>query len=241
MPLSVQGRRLAGAGLLLILFLVYLLLGSDRPPPSSVALVPPATRQPPAPPPIAAAPPAPLAPPVDASTLRLHGLLASGAVIAMPDGSQRLVPVGREILPGLTLRRVEQQHAVLASAGGEVRLGFDGVVPAQAAPGPATAPAATAAPAEAAVRAETLRYRLGLEPRRAGGRVSGFTMRPGVSMPALERAGLRPGDVIVRVNGSGFDEERMLELSWEIANSPRTEFEIERGGRPMRLVLEGAR
>jgi hypothetical protein len=30
---------------------------------------------------------------------------------------------------------------------------------------------------------------------------------------------------------AGFDEERMLELAWQIANSSRTEFEVERGGR----------
>ena len=57
-------------------------------------------------------------------------------------------------------------------------------------------------------------------------------------MPALERAGLRPGDVIVGVNGSEFDEERMLELAWQIANSGRTEFEVERGGRRIRLAIE---
>ena len=55
-------------------------------------------------------------------------------------------------------------------------------------------------------------------------------------MPALERAGLRPGDLILSVNGSRFDEERMLELAWEMANASRTEFEIERGGRRMRLA-----
>jgi type II secretory pathway component PulC len=57
-------------------------------------------------------------------------------------------------------------------------------------------------------------------------------------MPALERAGLRPGDVVVGVNCSGFDEERMLELAWQIANSTRTEFEVERGGRRTRLAIE---
>ena len=139
------------------------------------------------------------------------------------------MPVGREALPGLTLRRIEQNQAVFASAAGEVRLGFDGV---------GQAPAA-ATPASAAPRDETLPYRLGLAPRRAGGRVNGFTVRPGASLPALERAGIRPGDTILSVNGSAFDEERMLELAWQIANSTRTEFEVERGGRRVRLALEG--
>ena len=45
--------------------------------------------------------------------------------------------------------------------------------------------------------------------------------------------------MILAVNGSTFDEERMLELSWQIANSSRTEFEVERGGRRIRLALQG--
>ena len=79
------------------------------------------------------------------------------------------------------------------SGGGELRLGFDGRRPGRR---PAAAPA-PAAPARAAQREEALRYRLGLAPRRAGGRVTGFTVRANVEMPALARAGIRPGDVIV--------------------------------------------
>ncbi len=176
--------------------------------------------------------PAP-APAGNATGLRLHGLLASGAIIAFPDGRQRLVPVGREALPGVVLRRIEQNHAVLASAGSEARLGFDG-----AAGAPSAAPSPPRA-AESGGREETLRYRLGLAPRRVGGRVMGFTVRRGAELPALARAGIRPGDTILAVNGSIFDDERMLELSWQIANSTRTEFEIERGGRRLRVALGG--
>lgn len=225
MAVSRRGRRLLlAAGLLLILVLLYLLLRSASPPPLPA---PPAALQAPQPPPPAPSPPAP-AP--DVSGLRLHGLLASGAIIGFQNGNQRLVLVGREALPGLTLQRIEQNHAVFASsAGGEARLGFDG---------PGQAPAA-APPALAARRDESLPYRLGLAPRRAGGRVTGFTVRRGASLPALDRAGLRPGDVIVAVNGSAFDEERMLDLPWQIANSTRTEIEVERGGRRVRMALEG--
>ena len=60
---------------------------------------------------------------------------------------------------------------------------------------------------------------------------------PGASLPLLERAGLRPGDVIVRVNGSQFDQERLEELAWTLANSDAVTFEIERDGRPQRLAI----
>ena len=188
----------------------------------------------------AAAPAPPPTPPVpSAQGLRLHGLLGLGAIFAFPDGRQRFVAVGRDVVPGLRVARIEQQGVILASATGELRLGFEG---AGAAPG-ATLPAAAAADSttEQAQRDETLRYRLGLAPRRAGGRTAGFVVRPGVEMPALARAGLRPGDVILAVNGSGFDEERMLELAWQVANTPRTEFDVERNGRRMKLTLEPAR
>jgi hypothetical protein len=58
-------------------------------------------------------------------------------VIGMADGTQRFVPVGREIVPGVILRRIEVHHAILATGTGEVRLGFDSA----AQPQPAFQPA----------------------------------------------------------------------------------------------------
>ena len=117
-----------------------------------------------------------------------------------------------------------------------MRLGFDGV--AQADPSAAAAAPPPVATGAAAQREETLRYRLGLAPRMAGGRVTGYTVRANVEMPALARAGIRPGDVIVSVNGSSFDEERLQELAWNIANSSQTRFEVERGGRRLQLTVQ---
>lgn len=238
--LSLREKRLIqGAILLAIIVLVSLLLrgGGGAAPILPVGPTPP---QPvpaaPAPIPVAAAPaPAPV-PVADTSQLRLHGLLASGAVISTGNGGQRLVPVGREALPGLTLVRVEQNHAIFQSAGGEVRLGFDGI--AQADPSGAAAAPAPVAAGPAGQREETLRYRLGLAPRMAGGRVTGYAVRANVEMPALARAGIRPGDVIVAVNGASFDEERLQELAWTIANSAEARFEVERDGRRIPLTLQ---
>jgi type II secretory pathway component PulC len=230
--LSLREKRLIqAAGIAIILFLLYLLFvrGGSAPVAPVTPIAPEAPVAQPAPPPVAAMPPP--TPAADISGLRLHGLLASGAVIGFAGGRQRLVPIGREALPGLTLRRIEQNVAVFESGGGEMRLGFDGPVQG----GPAAAPALPAG--QSAQSEEGLRYRLGLEPRRAGGRVTGFTVRSNVEMPALARAGIRPGDVIVAVNGSVFDEERMQELAWQIANSTRVDFDVERGGRRLRLSL----
>jgi general secretion pathway protein C len=235
--LSLREKRLIqGAILLAVIVLVSLLLrgggGGTAPEPITpiTTPVPVATA-----PPVAAAPAAPPVPAADLSQLKLYGLLASGAVIGYANGGQRLVIVGREALPGLILARVEQFHAVFQTPGGEVRLGFDGVAAAQ--PG-AAAPAAPIPAGEAGQREETLRYRLGLAPRMANGRVSGYTVRPNVEMPALARAGIRTGDVIVSVNGSNLDEERLQELAWNIANSGQTRFEVERDGRRIQLSLQ---
>lgn len=227
-------RLMLGAGLLLIPFLLFVLLRGRAPEPATIDPLPPApvalAAQPVVPPP--AAPPA--VPVPDASNLRLYGLLATGAIIGGADGDQRLVRIGRDVLPGLTLRRIEQQHAVLAAVGGEIRLGFDGA--AQPAPAVAARPAQAA---DSTLREEGLRYRLGLEPNRVGARIAGFRVRTGASLPALEQAGIRPGDLILSVNGSALDEERMLELPWQIANSARTEFEVERDGRRLQLARAG--
>ena len=242
--LSLREKRLIqGAILLAIVVLVSLLLrgggggsGTAAPEPPMPVATPTLA---PAPVPAVAAPvvPPPAAVPAgDPAQLKLYGLLASGAVLGFPDGAQRLVTVGRDAMPGLTLVRIEQNHAVFRSASGEVRLGFDGV--AQVAPSAPTAGAAPVTTGEAAQREETLRYRLGLAPRMTNGRVSGYTVRSNVEMPALARAGIRPGDVIVSVNGSSFDEERLQELAWNIANSSQTTFEVERGGRRVQLTLQ---
>jgi type II secretion system protein C len=242
MPLSERDKRaLLWGGAAIAILLLYLLLRSggsgSGPQAEPVQADVPAPMPTAAPMPVAAvAPPVPVAPAVDMSQLRLYGILSRGAVIGLADGTQRFVPIGREIAPGVTLHRVEVHHIILATGSGEVRLGFDGVAQAPAAGAAAPAPAASA---EAAQRNETLSYQLGLAPRTVGRRVTGYTIRPGVSLPALQRAGLQPGDLILRLNGSEFGEEQVQNLAWQIANSDHLDFEIERGGRPMRLTAPG--
>ncbi len=234
--LSLREKRLIqGAILLAIIVLVSLLLrgggGAPPPGPATPAVSPtPVTAPPPAP--IAVAPAPPPVPAADLSQLRLYGLLASGAVIGLDNGGQRLVPVGREALPGLTLVRVEQNHAILQGVEGEIRLGFDGIAEAGGEPAPARV-----ATGPGAQREEMLRYRLGLAPRTANGRVTGYTVRANVEMPALARAGIQPGDVIVAVNGSAFDEEKLQALAGIIASATPTRFEVERGGQRLQLTL----
>ncbi len=213
---------LGGVALLLVLIAGYQLLDTATAP----VAAPPALISPPAPLPVEG-PAAPvIAPTVSADGLRLHGVTGAGAIIGSADGRQRLVAIGRDVLSGLTLAEVHSDHVLLRTARGDIRLDFTGT---------ATVAAASPVPARAAERDENLRYRLGLVPYRVNGRVVGHEVRSGAELPALAAAGIRPGDVILSVNGSRLDRERAAELAWTLANSDRVEFEIERGGRPMQL------
>ena len=240
--LTARERLFLGAGgAAVIAFAAWLASGSDELPPPQSAPPPPVAIAP-APPPIIAQPAAPLpAAPAVPPGLVLSGVMGSGAILTFPDGTQRAVPIGRDVVPGLTLKSVGIGHAILASAGGDMRLElnrFGGAVPSAAQP-VATAPAPSGGADTPAARAvqkrETTAFRIGLKPERSGG----YTIRPGARVPHLARAGLQPGDVILSVNGSALDEERLGELSWEIANASRTEFEYVRGGRRMKAILQG--
>jgi hypothetical protein len=243
---------LVGAGVLL-LFLLWLLfwrngdesepvLLADSPPPP--ALSAPTISQPTlgAPPalPVVTAPPVSEGPVQgSAAALALQGVSGGGpgggaALIQYQTGNQRLVRVGREIAPGMVLTSVGPTYAIASSGAGEVRLDLNrpGAIPVTAPP--ISLPAA-APPATVSERAETMDLRLGLQPVRNGGRVSGYMVKPGASLARLAQAGLQPGDVIARVNGSELDEERLLELSWQMTNSERMELDVIRGGRKLKL------
>ncbi|WP_166037868.1 hypothetical protein [Sphingosinicella sp. YJ22] len=246
MRLEPREKRVVAGGAALATALGAFLLWPAQSDGSAAQLVPADERPAPAPrvAPAAEAPgpaPAPAAPTPDG--LVLHGVMTSGAVIGFADGSQRYVAVGREVSPGLRLEAVRLHHAVLAAGTTNYRLGFGGsatsITPSgQLAPvgGQAAAPAFNAAETQrmAAERVETSRFRQALAPRQVGG---GYTLRPGFSLPALAQAGVQPGDAILGINGSRLGPEQLEELAWTIANSGRTEIEIERGGSRLRLTV----
>ncbi|MGZ8998782.1 MAG: type II secretion system protein N [Allosphingosinicella sp.] len=239
--MRVEGRHLwLGAGLLGAGLALYLSLDARAEMPAERPAERVAAAQPEAPlaqlqelPSVEATAPAP-----DLSQLRLHGLLATGAIIGTASG-QHLVRLGREVMPGVTLQEVRQQHAVLATETGRFELGFMGVSQGEEATGSAAlasaGPGMTPAQAQ---RSAALQYRFGLESRREEGRTTGYAVRPGAEMPLLQRAGLRTGDVLIAVNGQTFDsDEKVMELAGEIAGSYNAEFEFLRNGRRMKATL----
>jgi hypothetical protein len=155
-----ERRFLVAGALALLAFLAYLLWASGDPEPAEPA--PEAVELVAAPPPVAppapivsapiAAPPPPQAAPGAAPGIGLRGVMGGGnsggaAIFGMADGSQRVVRVGREIVPGLTLRQVGVHYAIASSPSGELRFQLNGAGGIMAAPAPpawaspATAPA----------------------------------------------------------------------------------------------------
>jgi general secretion pathway protein C len=243
---------IAVGALAMLAFLIYFLIpGDDAPesepiemlpapaPPSTLPVAPaiPAVTSVPAPAPIA---------PSSVDGLIVRGVMGGGpaggaAIIAFPDGRQRVVRIGREFLPGMVLKEVALRHIIVSGGGGDIRLDLNkpgGVAVPAATAGVPAAPAAAASGA-ASGQGDSLDYRMGLAPRKVRGRTTGFTIRPGANLPLLQRAGLRPGDVLVAVNGQAFEsEEKVMELAGEIAGSYTAEFEFDRGGRRMKAALE---
>lgn len=213
----------------------------------TAAAVPPAT---PPPPMVAAAPPVAAAPAAAIPEgLSLAGVAGSGAIFSFADGSQRFIGRGREVVPGVTLQAVRLRDVILAASTTNYRLPLGGTAVAIQPPQPGlAAPAVPAAPAnamggplitEAQQQALGHQFAIGLAPREAGGRITGWTIRSDVNIAPLAQAGLRPGDVLIALNGEPItSREQIVGLPAQIANGTRVEFEVERGGQRMRRALE---
>jgi general secretion pathway protein C len=189
--------------------------------------------------------------------ITLTGVAGSGAIFSFSDGSQRFVSLGRQVAPGVVLQAVRLRDVILAAGPTNYRLGFGGgPVAIQPPATPLAAQSAGGAPqlvlpgagrnalggpmiGEAQQREMSRALVAGLEPRNNGGRVSGWLVKPGSNLPALQQAGLQPGDVLVAVNGEQvLDQEQVAGLPQQIANAHRVEFTFERNGQRMTRAIE---
>jgi general secretion pathway protein C len=188
----------------------------------------------PAPAPEPAIAPTPMA--GSALGLVLYGVSGGGtsglaAIIGPTTGGQRLVPLGKEYRPGVKLTELGREYAILDTGGRPVRLELRRFGEAAA----SEAPGRTDSERERGIESAVLRNIL--KPVVSNGRIGGYALKGGETLPRLQRAGLKPGDVIVSVNGSQFDEERMGELATEMANATRTEFVFVRNGKRIRATI----
>ena len=251
LQLQPREKRVVIAGAAIATVLLAYLLWPSGGGGSAVELVP-ASQRPaaaaaaPQPIPLVQAPPPAVAAPAGLTEgLILHGVMAGGAIVGFPDGTQRYVPIGREVIPGLRLQGVQLREAILAAGSVNYRLGFGGPavpltpVPAGAAvPVPPAAPPASVAAPPIAQRAEMGRYLQALSPRQVNGQVSGYTLRPGIALPALEQAGLQPGDTILSVNGAPMTQSHVERLA-RLQAGTSLQLEVDRSGQRLRLVVQG--
>jgi hypothetical protein len=207
-------------------------------PPAMPAVAPPIV----APPRLIPTAPAPVA--ASTAGLQLTGVLGyagsrGAAIFALPDGRQRLVAVGRDVTPGVRLESIAADRATVHD--GVQRLEFvlpDLQATSTAAPVPVPAPTpAPAIPAPADPQPDLASFRAALKPEGDPARPRGYRIDGSAPLPALDRAGLRAGDIVLAVNGRPLDEARLRELPAELLGATSVEIEYERAGRRLRATV----
>jgi general secretion pathway protein C len=130
------------------------------------------------------------------------------AIIAGPDGLQKSVGVGEEIVPGATLKAVAFDHVTIDRGGVSEDLYIDqsGGAPGDAPPADIAAPSAGAPlaslpPGAAGITAAQLKSDIAFIPRIDGGRVTGLVVRPQGAAAAFKAIGLKEGDVVTAAGG----------------------------------------
>ena len=238
-------RRLAiliAGGAVALLLLLWLF--RDEPPTTAdieadSAVAPPVAS--PAPAPVETA--SPVAPAVSVAALRLHGVMGTGdngaAIVSDGAGPQRLVRVGRDVLPGVPLLAVAADHILIRENGREVRLAFaeegEGTASA-AAPRSGNGSGLRGSEAE---RREAREYQAAVTSFRVDGRHAGYRFREGRMPEIFQQAGIRADDVIVRVGGLRLeDDDAVAGIPERIRERGRVEIEILRGGRQQTIIMD---
>lgn len=205
-------------------------LNSSRPAPAPTALAGPVLSPP------ASAAADPFFRLASQAPLTAHTLYAvrtgagGGAIVAGPDGVQRAAAVGETVSEGVVLAAVAQDHVILAHGGGRTRLDFPASPPPSTSPPPPPATTRTGQVAAGPGAADAATYATALRPVSENG-ADGYVWRPGAEGGVLAAAGLRPGDVIVGINGTPFDRaERMEELAADVAAGHAVDLEYRRNG-----------
>ena len=211
-----------GGGLALSAGLVWVLRGGGDE--TAPAPLPP----PPQAPVTAGSPPPPAAAVSAPPDLALAGLRAGpdgGMAIVVAGGKQYLLRPGRALPGGIKLLRVDPGRAILAGPSGEMVLAFADAAPAMA--GLSAPPGGDPTP-----------WRLALSPLREQGRLVGWRLNSLAGLPALARAGLKPGDVLLSANGAELiSEEKVMELPQELAANGRLQIVYRRGNAQREAVV----
>ncbi len=174
------------------------------------------------------------------------------AIIKLQSGLQRAYRIGDEIIDGVTLAGVRQNHVRLSRAGIEESLFLDGTdLAAQRArldsfrqtatggdapPNP-TIPNENAANSSSRVTRSELQdlfQTVSMTPRRSGRRITGWTLVERGEGGQLARFGLEQNDILTAINDFELTTaERLREVAEELAGSDDLVLHFERDGAPL--------
>jgi len=167
----------------------------------------------------------------------------SSAILAGPDGVQKSIAIGEEVLPGVTLKAVAFDHVTIDRGGASEDLFLDqsgGAAPPVPVPGGA-APAVGAPVQTGGVTVAQLQSDVGFIPRIDGGRVSGLVVRSQGSGAAFRAAGLRDGDIVTAIGGRPVTGPGdVARLVGEFAKGGNLSMTVERGGNTLPLAIQVA-
>ncbi|MGY1425140.1 type II secretion system protein N [Lysobacter sp. A289] len=175
-----------------------------------------------------------------------------GSAILGKDGDQASYAVSQEIAPGIVLESVGTEHAVLAANGARHRLELPPLATAGATPAaktlpignprPTAPPAATAPPFPAASTGTPAMPR---QSSTATGLIEspggGYAITAGASAALMRPAGLRPGDVVLSVNGRPLDPARLAGLRDELKGQAQLTIQYQRDGKTHTTTLQAPR
>ncbi|WP_122464589.1 PDZ domain-containing protein [Brevundimonas lutea] len=164
---------------------------------------------------------------------------ASSAILAMEDGRQHAVRIDALLPDGAILSSVASDHVILTLGERRVRVEFTTEPPQTGSPDVSAGDAPSWLTDVGASRSrldgprgagDATSFTSALRPVRRG-QERGFVWRPGARVDVLAKAGLRPGDTLVGLNGMEFhDPERLQELADELAMGRAVSLTYVRGG-----------
>jgi general secretion pathway protein C len=181
--------------------------------------------------------------------LMLRGLLASTdpryslAIVADPAGQENYYKVGDSLPGGAELHEIHADRIVLRRAGQyeTLRLPKEGLDLQSNAPGMAAPSVSTSAPMSGAPlvsyrqalvnNPQQLADLIHIEAAQDGNRFRGYRLQPGRDPSFMARYGLRPGDVVTRINGVTLDNPaKGVEAMRQLSEAPMIDLEVERNG-----------
>lgn len=161
------------------------------------------------------------------------------AILSGPDGVQKSVAVGEEIMPGVVLKEVAFDHVSIERGGVREDLFLD-----QSDGGTMgdVMPLADAPPVQSAasdgITVQKFQQEIGFVPRIEGGRISGLVVRPQGSGEAFRAAGLQEGDIITQIGGRAVQAAADIErLANQYAGGGTLSLTVDRGGQTLSLSL----